>query len=158
MGQRPKGYTLDRIDVFGNYEPGNLRWANKKTQANNRRLTYSNRINVSENVVVEDNLGNMLSLRELATVTGIHVEVLKYRYAAFGDFSKIVNGIGDTAKHQRKLSVRTNLYKEILYTTFELSIIASIPYTTMRERLRKYGWSVKEAVETPLYKNRKENK
>ena len=32
-----KGYTLDRIDVNGNYEPNNVRWASKITQANNCR-------------------------------------------------------------------------------------------------------------------------
>lgn len=37
MGVRPEGTTLDRINPWGNYEPGNCRWADIYTQENNRR-------------------------------------------------------------------------------------------------------------------------
>lgn len=37
MGERPDGLTLDRVDVHGNYEPGNCRWSDIKTQRWNRR-------------------------------------------------------------------------------------------------------------------------
>lgn len=40
MGERPEGKTLDRINPYGNYEPGNCRWATYKEQVHNRRRSH----------------------------------------------------------------------------------------------------------------------
>jgi hypothetical protein len=38
MGKRPEGKSIDRIDVNGNYEPSNCRWADAQLQNKNKRL------------------------------------------------------------------------------------------------------------------------
>ena len=39
MGEKPNGYTLDRINNEGNYEPNNCRWVTRSEQQRNQRVT-----------------------------------------------------------------------------------------------------------------------
>ena len=64
-----KGYTLDRIDNNGDYCPGNVRWADKKTQGRNKR----------NNILVEYD-GVEMCLKDAAKLSGINYDTLRSRY------------------------------------------------------------------------------
>ena len=42
MGEAPDGFSLDRIDVNGNYHKGNCRWADRSLQSFNKRVSTKN--------------------------------------------------------------------------------------------------------------------
>lgn len=73
MGPRAPGMTLERIDVNGNYEPGNCKWATNKEQGRNKRC----------NRLVEYQ-GHARTLGEWAAITGIRESTLRWRIVSDG--------------------------------------------------------------------------
>lgn len=69
MGPRPKGYTLERIDVNGNYSPDNCKWASRREQAGNTRT----------NVRVDG-----VCLAEYARMHDLNYDLLHHLYATKG--------------------------------------------------------------------------
>lgn len=72
IGPRPSpGHSIDRIDVNGHYEPGNVRWATRAEQSHNTR----------NNVWVVFR-GERLLVTDLAARTGIQYRTLRWRLRA----------------------------------------------------------------------------
>jgi hypothetical protein len=66
MGPCPIGYTLERMFVNENYEPGNCYWATREAQANNKTTTVR--------------LQNGETLAQFSTRTGIKYTTVYWRY------------------------------------------------------------------------------
>lgn len=91
MGKRPKGCSLDRINVNGNYEPSNCRWATAHQQAMNKQntlyVTYNN---------------EKITLKECAQITGLDYKALhsQMKYQA--------RTIDDAIQHLLKRKMNAN--------------------------------------------------
>lgn len=125
--------TIDRIDVYGNYNPSNCRWVDRTAQSRNRR----------DNHFIEEN-GKRKTLAEWGEENGLTGD---------GILSRLKRGWGERS------AVTTPKIENIRYITIngethnlaEWSEIKGYKPTLISTRIRR-GWNEKEAVLTPPFK------
>jgi uncharacterized protein YggL (DUF469 family) len=80
MGEKPVGYSIDRIDNNGNYNPQNCKWSSKKEQQRNRRVT--------KHITIE---GVTYLVCELAEKYGFKYDTIVNRAKTAKSFNELVD-------------------------------------------------------------------
>lgn len=108
LGDRPSDkHSLDRVDNSKGYGPGNCRWATAQEQSNN----------TSRNVKVSHR-GILYTYAELARLTGIDVNLIRYRHRNGWDMDKVNC---DTYRAERMSAIQVKyMYNGTAYTKKEL--------------------------------------
>lgn len=153
----PDGYApgleMDRIDNDGDYKPGNIRWATRSENCDNRRtgasLTHKGKTQSFSAWSKETgiNLGTLWtrinsgwSAEKALTVTAIDPEerMAIARQARWGNHTK--------KPKPKPAIVRTVEYDGHTYTLSELSDVTGISHKLLYKRIFERGWPISKAV------------
>lgn len=129
MGRRPPGTTLDRVDLNGNYQPGNCRWATAAEQAAN-----------SGNARPICFRGETQPLAEWARRFGVHRHIIRKRLLRGLPLEKVFES---NVAPKRFLT-----FQGKTMTVQEWGREVGLHGSTLRRRLNTLGWSVEKTLTT----------
>lgn len=143
MGERPSGYTLERVDNNGNYCPDNCRWATRLEQANNKRDNHK--------VTID---GVELTIAQWARKLGVTSELIRNRlYRGWTERDAILMPYQETAE-RNKANGKKLTYNGVTATVQEWADKLGVGRHLIDVRLKR-GWSTDDALSLKPDRGRK---